>query len=67
MGNSTCWPYLMSLSVVPAVLQCLILPCCPSSPRYLLIKLNKESLARQGIFAPHLFHIKIIAHYLFLY
>ena len=40
---------MMSFSVVPAVIQFILLPCCPSSPRYLLIKLNKESLARQGM------------------
>ncbi|CAB4003094.1 solute carrier family 2, facilitated glucose transporter member 1-like [Paramuricea clavata] len=49
LGTSTGWPYVMSFSVVPAVIQFIILPCCPSSPRYLLIKLNKESLARQEL------------------
>ena len=48
MGTSTSWPYVMSFSIIPSVIQCIILPCCPKSPRYLLIKLNKESLARQG-------------------
>ncbi|XP_028393811.1 solute carrier family 2, facilitated glucose transporter member 1-like [Dendronephthya gigantea] len=49
LGNSTGWAYLLSLSIIPAVIQFVILPCCPRSPRYLLIKLNKESLARQEL------------------
>lgn len=48
MGTAAGWPYLLAFSTVIAVIQVFILPFCPSSPRYLLIKLNKESLARQG-------------------
>lgn len=59
LGNSTGWPYLLSLSVIPAVIQFVILPCCPRSPRYLLIKLNEEPLARQGITVSVIMHDKV--------
>ncbi|XP_029132536.2 solute carrier family 2, facilitated glucose transporter member 1-like [Labrus bergylta] len=46
MGNSTLWPVLLSITLLPAVLQCILLPLCPESPRYLLINCNEESKAR---------------------
>ncbi|XP_060913904.1 solute carrier family 2, facilitated glucose transporter member 1-like [Labrus mixtus] len=46
MGNSTLWPLLLSITLLPAVLQCILLPLCPESPRYLLINCNEESKAR---------------------
>ncbi|XP_058498025.1 solute carrier family 2, facilitated glucose transporter member 1-like isoform X4 [Solea solea] len=46
LGNSTLWPLLLGFTLLPAVLQCILLPFCPESPRYLLIECNEESQAR---------------------
>ncbi|KAM4808095.1 uncharacterized protein WCC33_003115 [Rhinophrynus dorsalis] len=37
LGTETLWPYLMSVSAVPALIQLLTLPFFPESPRFLLI------------------------------
>lgn len=50
LGSETLWPLLLALTVVPAVLQAIMLPFCPESPRYLLIVLNQEEEARKGPF-----------------
>ncbi|KAF4080435.1 hypothetical protein AMELA_G00171240 [Ameiurus melas] len=49
LGSDKLWPLLLALTVVPAILQCLLLPFCPESPRYLLINLNKEEQARKAL------------------
>lgn len=49
LGSDTLWPLLLALTVLPAVLQTIMLPFCPESPRYLLIVLNKEEEARQAL------------------
>ncbi|XP_051787084.1 solute carrier family 2, facilitated glucose transporter member 1-like [Erpetoichthys calabaricus] len=46
MGNSTWWPFLLSFTFIPALLQCIILPLCPESPRFLLINRNEENKAK---------------------
>uniref|UniRef100_A0A7N8YLR0 Solute carrier family 2 member 2 n=1 Tax=Mastacembelus armatus TaxID=205130 RepID=A0A7N8YLR0_9TELE len=46
LGNDDMWPLLFGLSGAPAVLQSLLLPLCPESPRYLYILLGKEQEAR---------------------
>lgn len=48
MGNASLWPLLLSFTLLPAVLQCILLPLCPESPRYLLINCNEESEARKS-------------------
>ncbi|XP_041859649.1 solute carrier family 2, facilitated glucose transporter member 1-like isoform X1 [Melanotaenia boesemani] len=45
MGNASLWPLLLSFTLLPALLQCALLPFCPESPRYLLIDCNEESKA----------------------
>ncbi|XP_049437673.1 solute carrier family 2, facilitated glucose transporter member 1-like isoform X1 [Epinephelus fuscoguttatus] len=45
MGNAALWPLLLGFTLLPAVLQCVLLPLCPESPRYLLINCNEESKA----------------------
>ncbi|XP_004086422.1 solute carrier family 2, facilitated glucose transporter member 1-like [Oryzias latipes] len=45
MGNASLWPLLLGFTLVPAILQCVLLPFCPESPRYLLINRNEESKA----------------------
>ncbi|TRY96198.1 hypothetical protein DNTS_009399 [Danionella cerebrum] len=49
LGSDKLWPVLLSLTVLPAVLQCALLPFCPESPRYLLINLNEEEQARKAL------------------
>uniref|UniRef100_A0A3Q3R0J2 Major facilitator superfamily (MFS) profile domain-containing protein n=1 Tax=Monopterus albus TaxID=43700 RepID=A0A3Q3R0J2_MONAL len=45
MGNASLWPLLLGFTLLPAALQCVLLPLCPESPRYLLINCNEESKA----------------------
>lgn len=49
LGTDQGWPYLLGFGFVIAVLQILTLPFCPRSPRYLLLKLNKEPETVQGM------------------
>ncbi|KAK9513953.1 hypothetical protein VZT92_027447 [Zoarces viviparus] len=49
LGSDTLWPLLLALTILPAILQCIMLPFCPESPRYLLISLNKEEEARKAL------------------
>lgn len=46
MGNASLWPFLLGFTFIPAVLQCILLPFCPESPRYLLINKNEENKAK---------------------
>ncbi|XP_070757954.1 solute carrier family 2, facilitated glucose transporter member 1 isoform X2 [Enoplosus armatus] len=46
MGNDNLWPLLLGFIFVPAVLQCILLPLCPESPRFLLINKNEENKAK---------------------
>ncbi|XP_029907520.1 solute carrier family 2, facilitated glucose transporter member 1 isoform X2 [Myripristis murdjan] len=46
MGSATLWPLLLGFTVIPAVLQCALLPFCPESPRFLLINKNEENKAK---------------------
>uniref|UniRef100_A0A8D3BZN1 Solute carrier family 2 member 3b n=2 Tax=Scophthalmus maximus TaxID=52904 RepID=A0A8D3BZN1_SCOMX len=49
LGSDALWPVLLALTVLPAVLQSIMLPFCPESPRYLLISLNQEEEARKAL------------------
>ncbi|KAK2495934.1 hypothetical protein MC885_015511 [Smutsia gigantea] len=46
MGNEELWPLLLSIIFIPALLQCVLLPLCPESPRFLLINRNEENRAK---------------------
>uniref|UniRef100_A0A8C5HKT1 Solute carrier family 2, facilitated glucose transporter member 1-like n=1 Tax=Gouania willdenowi TaxID=441366 RepID=A0A8C5HKT1_GOUWI len=46
MGNDDLWPLLLGFTFLPAVIQCILLPMCPESPRFLLINKNEESRAK---------------------
>lgn len=48
LGSASLWPLLLGFTLLPAVLQCVLLPMCPESPRYLLINCNEESKARSS-------------------
>ncbi|XP_058408099.1 solute carrier family 2, facilitated glucose transporter member 1 isoform X3 [Diceros bicornis minor] len=46
MGTEDLWPLLLSITFLPAVIQCILLPFCPESPRFLLINRNEENRAK---------------------
>ncbi|XP_059185028.1 solute carrier family 2, facilitated glucose transporter member 1 [Centropristis striata] len=46
MGNDDLWPLLLGFTFIPAVIQCILLPLCPKSPRFLLINKNEENKAK---------------------
>ncbi|XP_047202399.1 solute carrier family 2, facilitated glucose transporter member 1-like isoform X1 [Girardinichthys multiradiatus] len=46
MGNDMFWPLLLGFLFIPAVIQCVLLPLCPESPRFLLINKNEENKAK---------------------
>jgi MFS family permease len=48
LGTNDGWPVLLGLAICPAILQLLLLPICPESPRYLLITKQCEEEARRG-------------------
>ncbi|XP_050720627.1 glucose transporter type 1-like isoform X10 [Eriocheir sinensis] len=49
LGNNKAWPILLGLAVVPAVMQMVLLPVCPESPRYLLMSRQMEDEARRAL------------------
>ncbi|XP_049786712.1 glucose transporter type 1 isoform X2 [Schistocerca cancellata] len=49
LGTDDGWPVLLGLAVCPAVLQLILLPVCPESPRYLLITKQWEEEARKAL------------------
>uniref|UniRef100_A0A6Q2YR48 Major facilitator superfamily (MFS) profile domain-containing protein n=1 Tax=Esox lucius TaxID=8010 RepID=A0A6Q2YR48_ESOLU len=49
LGNDYFWPVLLGLSGAPAVLQSLLLPLCPESPRYLYIKRGMVEEAKKSL------------------
>ncbi|XP_023659494.1 solute carrier family 2, facilitated glucose transporter member 3-like isoform X2 [Paramormyrops kingsleyae] len=49
LGSEMLWPVLLSLTAIPALIQTLLLPFCPESPRFLLINRNQEELARKAL------------------
>ncbi|KAL7832420.1 hypothetical protein AOLI_G00299680 [Acnodon oligacanthus] len=49
LGNEDMWHLLLGLSGAIAVLQSLLLPLCPESPRYLYIKLGKKEEACKSL------------------
>ncbi|XP_054392107.2 solute carrier family 2, facilitated glucose transporter member 4 isoform X5 [Pongo abelii] len=56
LGTASLWPLLLGLTVLPALLQLVLLPFCPESPRYLYIIRNLEGPARKSflLFDQHL-------------
>ncbi|XP_060633977.2 solute carrier family 2, facilitated glucose transporter member 3-like [Anolis sagrei] len=46
MGTETLWPLLLGCTIVPSILQCILLPFCPESPRFLLINKKEEDKAQ---------------------
>lgn len=54
LGTATLWPLLLSITVLPALLQLILLPFCPESPRYLYIIRNLEGPAKKSELLTHL-------------
>ena len=46
LGTNDGWPVLLGLAVCPAILQLVLLPICPESPRYACLKLFITSYIR---------------------
>ena len=49
LGTDVGWPYLLGIAVFPSILQLILLPVCPESPRYLLISKGQEQAARDAL------------------
>ncbi|XP_012940754.1 glucose transporter type 1 [Aplysia californica] len=49
LGNASSWEVLMGLPILPCLLQLLILPFCPESPRFLLITKQRETQAVEAL------------------
>ncbi|XP_018332635.1 glucose transporter type 1 isoform X6 [Agrilus planipennis] len=49
LGTNDGWPYLLGLAICPAILQLVLLPVCPESPRYLLITKQWEEESRRAL------------------
>lgn len=49
LGTNDGWPVLLGLAICPAILQLILLPICPESPRYLLITKQWEEEARRAL------------------
>lgn len=52
LGTAALWPLLLGITVLPALLQLVLLPFCPESPRYLYIIRNLEGPARKSELTP---------------
>ncbi|KAF6111462.1 solute carrier family 2 member 5 [Phyllostomus discolor] len=49
LANVDGWPILLAVTGIPAVIQLLLLPFFPESPRYLLVKKKNEQAARKAL------------------
>ncbi|XP_028162122.1 solute carrier family 2, facilitated glucose transporter member 1-like [Ostrinia furnacalis] len=49
LGTETGWPWLLAVTVIPAVIQCATLPRCPESPKYLLLNKGQELHAQRAL------------------
>eukprot|EP00095_Tigriopus_kingsejongensis_P005478 maker-scaffold491_size156641-snap-gene-0.27 protein:Tk05478 transcript:maker-scaffold491_size156641-snap-gene-0.27-mRNA-1 annotation:"glucose transporter isoform x" len=49
LGTNNGWPFLLGIAIFPSLLQMVLLPFCPESPRYLLITKQRENQAREAL------------------
>ncbi|XP_034028103.1 solute carrier family 2, facilitated glucose transporter member 5-like [Thalassophryne amazonica] len=49
LGNSTGWTLMLGLTGIPALMELLLLPFFPESPRYMLIQRGDEETARKAL------------------
>ena len=52
LGTRDQWDLMLCLSLIPALLQYLLLPFCPESPGYLLLTRGQEAKAESGVWSP---------------
>lgn len=48
LGTEDGWPFLLGVAFIPAILQLMLLPQCPESPRYLWISKGRLTEATYG-------------------
>ncbi|XP_014211314.1 solute carrier family 2, facilitated glucose transporter member 1 isoform X2 [Copidosoma floridanum] len=49
MGTADLWPWLLAMTIVPAIVQLITLPFCPESPKYLLLSKGKDMDAQRSL------------------
>uniref|UniRef100_A0A673Y5K1 Solute carrier family 2, facilitated glucose transporter member 5 n=1 Tax=Salmo trutta TaxID=8032 RepID=A0A673Y5K1_SALTR len=49
LGNNTGWPLMLGLTGIPALVELLLLPFFPESPRYMLIQKGDDKTARRAL------------------
>lgn len=49
LGNSTGWPIMLGLTGIPALIELMLLPFFPESPRYMLIQKGNEKTAKKAL------------------
>ncbi|XP_018597476.2 solute carrier family 2, facilitated glucose transporter member 5 [Scleropages formosus] len=49
LGNNTGWPIMLALTGIPAIVELLMLPFFPESPRYMLIQKGNTEKARRDL------------------
>lgn len=49
LGNAEWWYYLLAFPILPALLQLVVLPACPKSPRYLYLTRKDTAGARKAL------------------
>lgn len=49
LGSQNLWPYLLAATAVPGVIQVLLLPFCPESPKYCYLDQKNYESARQSL------------------
>ncbi|CAJ0914404.1 unnamed protein product, partial [Mesorhabditis belari] len=48
-GTTSRWPWIFAMTVVPAILQLIMLPMCPESPKYSLVVKNQSDAAEAAL------------------
>merc|ERR1712213_68648 len=49
LGTENGWPWLLTITAIPAILQVASLPFCPESPKYLLLDKDDEMAANSAL------------------
>lgn len=49
LGSEDTWPVLLALTAVPSILQCLLLPFMPETPRYLILSKRQLDDGRKAL------------------
>eukprot|EP00095_Tigriopus_kingsejongensis_P004031 maker-scaffold5_size1054832-snap-gene-3.8 protein:Tk04031 transcript:maker-scaffold5_size1054832-snap-gene-3.8-mRNA-1 annotation:"solute carrier family facilitated glucose transporter member 1-like" len=49
LGNEAGWPWLLGLTVIPGLIQVIILPFCPESPKFLLLDRDDQERSNSAL------------------